>query len=287
MQPTALSKPLQSVSSLKSLQTVVSFPSSNISTMAKPIQIQPVSSPKLIQTVASPTILEISSIRQTIFQDILNINDDHISNVHQLNETTQQQDPQHEQIQQLTSKDGENNEAVVIDLQVSPHPYKPDKRIIIKGRKFCGQFNCLIFQYYNEKTKQIQDAHHKHVLCMECEGSLCCRRERRYKQNELFIHTCPVLNFSQMQGMFIREQQNYDLQINQTLLKAICSAIAETRMSFLSAQSKSIRNLLIETMLLARVKEFLDMSVEDLLPWFDRRKLSKEIKEEMCKLMAD
>ncbi|KAA6329438.1 MAG: hypothetical protein EZS28_053609, partial [Streblomastix strix] len=52
-------------------------------------------------------------------------------------------------------------------------------------------------------------------------------------------------------------------------------------MSFLSAQSKSIRNLLIEAMLLARAKEFLDMSVEDLLPWFDRRKLSKEIKEEM------
>ncbi|KAA6389021.1 MAG: hypothetical protein EZS28_015453 [Streblomastix strix] len=122
---------------------------------------------------------------------------------------------------------------------------------------------------------------------MEQEDTLLCKKERRYKQNECFVHTCPVMNFREMQGMFVRESKNYDIQINQTLLKAICLDIAEIRISFLSAQSKSIRNLLIKAMLLARVKEILDMQVEDLLPWFDHKKFSNEKKEEMHKLLAE
>ncbi|KAA6397729.1 MAG: hypothetical protein EZS28_006747 [Streblomastix strix] len=118
----------------------------------------------------------------------------------------------------------------------------------------------------------------------QSENQLDEMQDGLFVQDNVGNQSYAIENHPEMRGMLVRKSQNYELQINKRMLRAICVVIAETKLAFQAAQSKSIRNILTEVMLFFR--EFLDASVEVLLPDFDRKKLSIEIKD-LAKLLFD
>ncbi|KAA6364902.1 MAG: hypothetical protein EZS28_039571 [Streblomastix strix] len=81
---------------------------------------------------------------------------------------------------------------------IAQHPILQQKKILSYGVETISGFKCLDFQYYDEETKKAGERGKHMYICMEREGDVTCKVEKRYSYNMNMSHSCPVLNFRKM-----------------------------------------------------------------------------------------
>ncbi|KAA6370102.1 MAG: hypothetical protein EZS28_034371 [Streblomastix strix] len=150
---------------------------------------------------------------------------------------------------------------------ITKHPILQQKKILSYGVETISGYKCLDFQYYDEETKKAGNGVKHRYICMEREGDVTCKVEKRYSYNMDMSHSCSVMNFRKMVNGFKKQQQTSDQPISERLIQRICAVIAETRLAFLAAESESIRDLIIEAVKIGQDNK--DIAAELLVPRFD------------------